>query len=80
MTELSEEQLLEPSHLWSVHSEMDDQPMIRAWCKSEEEANKLLTEMKGADEEAGKTEYWVMQLSNLDVQNFKASGFIPEDA
>jgi hypothetical protein len=80
MTELSEDQLLEPSHLWSVHSETDEQPMMRAWCKSEDEANKLLAQMKSDDEQADKTEYWVMQLSNLDMMNFKASGFIPEDA
>jgi hypothetical protein len=70
----------ELSALWSVHSETEGQPMMRAWTKSEAEAEAELEKLKASDEDASKTEYWVMQLTTGDVNNFKASGFIPEDA
>lgn len=70
----------EPSHLWSVHSETDGMPMMRAWAKSEAEAKALLEEMKSSDEDAAKTEYWVLPLTKGEVSQFKASGFIPTDA
>lgn len=69
-----------PSHLWSVHSETDGMPMMRAWAKSEADANTVLEELKSSDEDAAKTEYWVLQLTNGEVSQFKASGFIPDDA
>ena len=65
---------------WSVHSDLDDQPQIRVWTRSEAEAETELEKLKSEDEDAAKTEYWVMQLTEADVHNFKASGFIPEDA
>jgi len=68
------------SALWSVHSDLEDQPMIRVWTRSEADANTELAKLKSEDEDAAKTEYWVMQLTEGDVNNFKASGFIPEDA
>lgn len=70
----------ELSNLWSVHSETDGQPMMRAWTRTEAEANEELNKLKASDEDAAKTEYWVMQLTQGDVNNFKASGFIPDDA
>lgn len=69
-----------PSHLWSVHSETDGMPVIRAWARSEAEAKTVLEELKGSDEDAQKTTYWVLQLTNGEVSQFKASGFIPDDA
>lgn len=69
-----------PSHLWSVHSETDGMPMMRAWAKSESEAKGVLEELKASDEDAAKTDYWVLRLTNHEVSQFKASGFIPDDA
>lgn len=68
------------SHLWSVHSETDGMPVMRAWARSEDEAKTVLEELKASDEDAAKTEYWVLQLTNGEVSQFKASGFIPADA
>ncbi len=68
-----------PSPLWSVHSESDGMPMMRAWARSEDEAKTVLEELKSADDDAS-AEYWVLQLTHGEVAQFKASGFIPEDA
>jgi hypothetical protein len=69
-----------PSHLWSVHSETDGMPVIRAWTRSEAEAQSVLEELKASDEDAAKTQYWVLRLTHGEVEQFKASGFIPHDA
>lgn len=74
------EEMMQPSDLWSVHSETDGRPMMRAWAKTEAEANELLQELKRSDEDSEKTQYWVLQLTKGDVLDFKASGFIPADA
>lgn len=83
--EMNQEDPNELSPLWSVHSDTDGRPMMRAWAKSEDAAKALLEEIK-ADDEASpgaadeKTDYWVLQLSLEEVAQFKASGFIPDDA
>ncbi|MFZ9886242.1 MAG: hypothetical protein ACO3JL_01965 [Myxococcota bacterium] len=69
-----------PSHLWSVHSETDGMPVMRAWSPSEEAAKATLADLRSGDPTADKTTYWVLQLTRHEVAQFKASGFIPEDA
>ncbi len=74
------DEMSQPSHLWSVHSETEGMPMMRAWSKSEAEAEELLRQLKQSDEDSDKTRYWVLQLSKGEELDFKASGFIPDDA
>lgn len=83
--EMNQEDPNELSPLWSVHSDEGGMPMMRAWAKSEDEAKALLEEIKAADEASPrspdeKADYWVLQLSLEEVSQFKASGFIPDDA
>lgn len=67
------------SGLWSVHSEYDHRPTICAWMRSETEATQKMAELKADDPNAGETEYWILPLSNRQVEGFKATGFIPKD-
>jgi hypothetical protein len=55
-------------------------PVMRAWSPSEEAAKATLADLRSGDPTADKTTYWVLQLTRHEVAQFKASGFIPEDA
>jgi hypothetical protein len=66
-------------NFWGVHSEKDGKPVIRAWAKSEAEANALVGKIKAGDS-IPEDEYWVTPLSERSVAMFKESGFIPADA
>lgn len=67
------------STFWGIHSEKDGKPVIRAWAKSEAEANALVAKIKAGDP-TPEDEYWVTPLSERSVAMFKDSGFIPADA
>jgi hypothetical protein len=80
---MAEPEVTESTHqfanVWAVHAERDGQPWLRDWATSEADANKKLAEHKANDDEADKTEYWVMQMSVAELESFQHAGVIPQD-
>jgi hypothetical protein len=50
------------------------------WAKTEQEAKAEAKRLEQTDADSQNTEYWVMQMTQDELQSFKASGFIPQDA
>jgi hypothetical protein len=69
------------SELWAVHCEKDECPVFLAWAPSEKAAKERLQQLKAqAGEELAGTEYWVVQMTRGEVEDFKEAGVIPQDA
>ncbi len=66
-------------HLWAIHSDKNGMPVLRAWAKSEADANAKLNEIKSSDA-APEDSYWVTQLLAHQIEALKGNGFIPGDA
>jgi hypothetical protein len=64
---------------WGIHSEKDEQPQLRGWAKTEDEAKQKMAEIQKDDDDAD-TEYWVIQMTEAEADSFKTAGVIPEDA
>ena len=80
MAEHDEDAAVQPSNLWSVHSEAEGRPYIRAWAKSEAEATQKMAELKARDPNAAKNRYFLVRLTRGQVEGLKQTGFIPKDA
>lgn len=80
MSERERESGLQPSTLWSVHSEIGGRPCICAWARSEIEAAAKMNELKTTDPDAAETRYFIVRLTRGQVEDYKRMGFIPEDA
>ena len=65
---------------WAVHAEHDGKPRMCGWAKTEQEAKAEAKRLEQTDADSQNTEYWVMQMTQDELQSFKASGFIPQDA
>ncbi len=63
---------------WAVHSSIDEQPVFRAACKTQREAEKKLAELQREDAEPRAT-YWVAPLTASQVENFKRAGVLSSD-
>ena len=66
-------------NFWSVHSTKDKRPVYRGWAKSEAAATTLMEEIRKED---GDTEdqYWVLQMTESELEAQQAMGEIPKDA
>ena len=70
---------LEPfTPYWSIHSSKDDQPTYRGWGESREQAETRMAEIRQDD---GNTEdsYWVIQMTQSELELFQAMGEIPRN-
>ena len=80
---MAESTVPEPTHqfadVWAVHAERDGQPWLRDWATSESEAKSKLQTHQANDDDADKTEYWVMQMSVAELESFQHAGVIPQD-
>lgn len=69
------------SGIWTVHSASQSRPMLRGFCQSQAEAEKLMANLKTNDEpsEEGSApaEYWLVELSNGALADFRAFGMLP---
>ena len=65
-----------PSGVWTVHSESDGRPGLRGFSKSKAEAEVLMASLKVADADAA-TEYWLIELSHRQLEDFRAAGMLP---
>ena len=63
--------------IWTVHSETDSRPVLRGFAKSKSEAEELLNKLKGEDADADKTEYWLLELSRGELEDFRQFGMLP---
>lgn len=66
------------SGVWTVHSETDRHPTLRGFAKSRAEAEALLSQLRGADPDAARTEYWIYELSHGSLQDFRDADMVPE--
>lgn len=64
------------SGIWTVHSEADGRPGLRGFAKSKAEAEALLASLK-ADDDNASAEYWLIELSNNQLEDFKDAGMLP---
>jgi hypothetical protein len=66
------------SHLWIVSSSRE-RPLMRAWARSQPEADALAAELKRNDVEPDDA-YWVEPMTQRDYDLYKSMGLLPEDA
>jgi hypothetical protein len=66
-------------HLWAIHSEKDGRPVLRRWAPSEDEANRVMGELKSTDA-TPEDGYWITRLSSHQIEALKGNGFIPANA
>lgn len=67
------------ANLWAVHSETENQPTLRDWARSEQEAEARLAALRAEDADVD-TEYWVIRMTTHEVTTLKDAGFLPADA
>ena len=81
---MSEEKVPENmSSFFGIYSSIEKRPVIRAWTKSKDEADSKLEELKVTDaksERGAEDEYYVVRLSNPELEGYRQGGFIPADA
>lgn len=63
---------------FGIHSEKNGCPMMRGWAKSEAEANAMLEKIKASDAEP-EDEYWIMEMTEPELETHRAVGLIPEE-
>lgn len=56
--------------LWAIHSTKDHKPLMRGWANSKGEAEAILTQLKASDPEP-EDEYWILEMSEVEVDNFR---------
>lgn len=75
---------ISPTHefvpVWGVHSSRDDQPVMRAWGRSESDARAQLAQLSASDSDAAQTEYWVVQMTRSELEQWKALGVVSVEA
>ena len=76
---MAEEEVFAVVDFWGVHSSKDNQPLFRGWGKTKEEAEKRLEEIRRDDGDAQDDEYWVVQMTEDELERCRAEGVIPED-
>lgn len=81
---MSEEKVPENmSSFFGIYSSIEKRPVIRAWTKSKDDADVKLTELRSADAKTDRgeeDEYYVVRLSNPELEGYRQGGFIPADA
>ncbi|MEE2901205.1 MAG: hypothetical protein VYC39_02700 [Myxococcota bacterium] len=61
---------------WAIHGKRDGNPWMCGWSKSEESANAEKNRLQKAEADA---EFWVMQMTEDELETFKAAGLSPID-
>ncbi len=64
------------SGIWTVHSEADGRPALRGFAKTKAEAEALLASLKSDDDDP-RAEYWLIELSRDQLEDFKEAGLVP---
>jgi hypothetical protein len=64
------------SGIWTVHSEADGRPGLRGFAKTKAEAEALLASLKSDDDDP-RAEYWLIELSRDQLEDFKEAGLVP---
>lgn len=67
----------EKSGVWTVHSELEKRPMLRGFAKSKAEAEKMMADLKANDPDAAQSEYWLLELSRGELEDFRHVGMLP---
>lgn len=65
------------SGIWTVHSEFESRPMLRGFAKTKAEAETLMATLKSEDADSAKSEYWLIELSNGALEDFRRFGMLP---
>ena len=63
--------------VWTVHSETDGRPRLRGFAKTRPEAEKVLLGLKAEDADAAMTEYWVLEITKGELEDFRNFGMLP---
>jgi len=63
--------------IWTVHSEADGRPGLRGFAKSKAEAETLMAQLKLDDANAA-AEYWLIELSENALEDFRDAGMVPD--
>lgn len=63
---------------WAIHSEKEGQPTLRGFARTEADARARMGEIRAADDDA-ETTYWVMQMTEAEVESFQVAGVIPRE-
>lgn len=63
--------------LFGIHSMKNGCPMMRGWAEGEDEAKALLEKIKASDHEP-EDRYWIMAMTDVEVDAHRASGMLPE--
>ncbi len=66
-----------PSGIWTVHSETGGKPGLRAFARTKAEAERLMAGFKIGDEDAA-AQYWVIELTNDQLGDFRDAGLVPD--
>lgn len=65
---------------WAIHSERDGRPAMVGWARSEAEATERMEALRAEDPEASQAEYWVMRMTEPELESYRLAGVIPADA
>jgi hypothetical protein len=79
MADVPDENQHEFSSIWAIHAERDGQPWLRDWAQSEAQAKEKMSLFQGDDDDADKTEYWVMRMTTAELESFQLSELIPAE-
>lgn len=60
--------------VWTVHSEFEKRPMLRGFAKTKAEAESKMSALKHDDPES---EYWLVELTWGELQDFREVGMLP---
>jgi len=77
---MAEDETFATVDYWGVHSSKDNQPLYRGWGKTKEEAEKRMEEIRQDDGESQDDKYWVVQMTEDQLESYQAQGLIPKDA
>ncbi len=56
--------------MWAIHSTKDHKPLMRGWANSKSEAEEVLARIQASDPEP-EDEYWILEMSEVEVDNFR---------
>ena len=62
--------------VWTVHSEFEGRPMLRAFCKTKLEADAMIAQLNR--EEMG-ADHWLVELTQNELEDFKNAGMLPPE-
>lgn len=65
------------SGVWTVHSEYEGRPTLRGFAKTKNEAEQMLSKLKQGDSVGAMTEYWVLEISAGELDDFRHYGMLP---